>query len=262
EQLTDPGSTVGTVAYMSPEQLRGESIDQRTDLFSIGCVLYEMATGTPAFDGPTTAVVSAAILHTEPRPPRQIRPDLPVRLEDIILKSLEKDRGVRCQTAAELRADLKRLKREVVPEASPDVQAPAGTASSAGPASSQDMSTILSAGAMGGSKGDGSQQPSSDAQTIAALASRHRGGLALAAVFLVLAVAAGLYGLLKRPAQPTAEKTAVTAPANADLKITQLTMTGNARQPAISPDGKYVAYVQRDGNDTSLWIRQTTTASN
>ncbi len=99
--LTGDGVTVGTVAYMSPEQLRGEPLDARTDLFSLGLVLYEMATGRPAFGGATSAIISGAILHEEPVAPRQIRGDLPTRLDDTILKALEKNREDRCQTAAE-----------------------------------------------------------------------------------------------------------------------------------------------------------------
>jgi tetratricopeptide (TPR) repeat protein len=95
--LTEHGSTVGTVAYMSPEQVRGEDVDVRTDLFSLGLVLYEMATGLPAFGGATSAVISAAILHEQPRPPRQIRPELSGRLEDVILKAIEKNRALRYQ---------------------------------------------------------------------------------------------------------------------------------------------------------------------
>jgi tetratricopeptide (TPR) repeat protein len=110
--LTDPGSTVGTMAYMSPEQLRGEDVDARTDLFSLGLVLYEMATGRAAFTGTTTAVITAAILHALPARPREIRRDLPERVDDIILKCIEKDRGLRYQHASELRADLQRVKRD------------------------------------------------------------------------------------------------------------------------------------------------------
>ena len=88
--LTEHGHTVGTVAYMSPEQLRGEDVDVRTDLFSLGLVLYEMATGQPAFGGATSAVISGAILHEQPRRPRQIRPALSARLEEIILKAPRK----------------------------------------------------------------------------------------------------------------------------------------------------------------------------
>ena len=111
--LTDAGVAVGTVAYMSPEQLRGEPLDARTDLFSLGLVLYEMATGRRAFSGATSAVTTAAILHEQPAAPRQLRPDLPPRLEQAILTLLEKDRDVRTQTASELRAELTRMRREL-----------------------------------------------------------------------------------------------------------------------------------------------------
>jgi serine/threonine protein kinase len=111
DQVTRPGSAVGTIAYMSPEQARGEPLDARTDLFSLGTVLYEMATGQAAFTGPTTAVIFDGILNRAPVAPVQLNPELPPKLQEIISNTLEKDRDLRYQSAADLRADLKRAKR-------------------------------------------------------------------------------------------------------------------------------------------------------
>jgi serine/threonine protein kinase/Tol biopolymer transport system component len=248
--LTDAGAAVGTVAYMSPEQVSGEVLDPRTDLFSLGLVLYEMATGRRAFSGTTSAVTSAAILHEDPAAPRQLRPDLPPRLEQAILTLLEKDRDVRTQTASELRAELMRLKRELGGSRT------SGAATPTAPAGADP-----SVGRATPSRAVLPPPSSSDTQLIAGVIRRHRGVAVGVAALLLLLVLGTAYLALRAGSEERPAEGGVGL-SIADLTVEQLTTSGTARSPAISPDGKYVAYVDDEAGGSSLRVRQVATGSN
>jgi eukaryotic-like serine/threonine-protein kinase len=241
EPLTAPGVAIGTVIYMSPEQLRGETLDARSDLFSLGLVLYQMATGQRAFKGSTTAVISAAILNGEPEMPREVRPDLPARFEDILLKVLEKDRDLRYQAAADLRTDLKRLRRSTSPEIVSKPASPATGAAVRSPNPTAVTGTTPTTPPI-------QLRSSSDAQIVAGLVHRHRlATLALGLILITLLV--WVIALWQRN-DPLRGKP---AGAFADVQLQPLTFTGEATRGAISPDGKFAAYARAGAG---LWIRQ------
>jgi eukaryotic-like serine/threonine-protein kinase len=251
EQLTTQGVAIGTVGYMSPEQARGEPLDARTDLFSFGAVLYEMATGRPAFIGDSGAEIIAKILKEDPPSVRNLNPEFPAKLEEIISKCLEKDRDLRYQTAAEIRTDLKRLKR--------DTSSGRGTAVSAVTSAEHGQDARATEHERRFSLPSPGDPPSSDTQIVTALVSRHRGKFIAAGLFIAALMIAGGYAIY-RLARPAARGGSPTSSA-ANMRFTQITTSGTARLAAISPDGRYVAYVQEHEGNESLWLRQTATGS-
>jgi Tol biopolymer transport system component len=259
---TDPGVVLGTVGYMSPEQARGRDVDARTDIWSLGVVLYEMLAGRAPFAGETQTDTLAAIIGKEPPPLARYAEETPEALEWIVTKALTKDREGRYQTAKEILSDLKRLKQQlefaVAAERTGGRNAHAYGARESADASPRttgadaDASPTDGAGAGSTQGSGGAARQTSSAEVILGELKRHRAGLLVAASVLAIALAAGGFGLYKLFGKRGASFET--------MRLTRLSDTAQATDAAVSPKGDFVVFVKDESGRQSLWLRQASAA--
>lgn len=256
---TSPGAVMGTANYMSPEQARGSAVDARTDIWSLGVVIYEMITGRLPFEGPTSSHVIVSILEKDPPPLARFITDAPEALEWIVTKALTKDPDDRYQTAREILTDLRRLKQrldvgaEMERSISPHIT---GTGSlSTGSITQTDAPTVSGLQDQRTVTGDATRTVSS-AEYIARGIGGHKLGFGIVAIILLAMAGGGFFLASKMKSARSSGRPFQ------QMRLNRLTNTGKAGVATISPDGKYVVHVSSDGAQSSLWVRQVAAASN
>lgn len=255
--LTSPGMAVGTISYMSPEQARGEELDGRSDLFSLGTVLYQMVTGKQAFPGSTSAVVFDNILHHPPVAPISLNPSVPAEFERIVNKALEKDKDYRYQVAAEMRSDLKRLQRESDSGRTPAISSGAGSAQRSAASGSGALATESGGGVAVAAPTPSAPMPAakSGSSAFVEAAKGNKLGLGvgiLIAIVIVAAAGFGVYSFVESTRGVPFEH----------FSIENLTNNGHVSLATISADGKYLLDVHDENGLQSLWLRHIETGSN
>jgi serine/threonine protein kinase/Tol biopolymer transport system component len=255
---TNPGVVMGTVQYMSPEQARGLPVDARTDVWSLGIVLYEMIANRPPFEGETQSDTIVSILDREPKPLTLYAPEAPAELERIVTKALAKDKEERYRTAKDMAIDLRRLRRRLEVQVEIELSSlPESIGETA--AVTGDQVVLASAQGKGVTQNGlvGAAAPTSSLEFAVTEIRQHKSGVALASVLLMTTLVGGGYGLYR-----LLSRNKVNQPAPLQtMKITRLTNEGTAREAAISRDGRYVAYVLRDAGKETLRVHQVATNS-
>ena len=249
---TEPGTVMGTANYMSPEQARGREVDARTDIWSLGVVIYELIAGRAPFAGETSTDVIASIVKSDPKPLSTYVPDVPDRLEEIVSKTLEKDREDRYQTVKDLLVDLRRLRKRLDFEFELERTTPPDENASSSTISGQQATLAMRAHSTAERSTIPESRPTTSAEYIVSEIKRHKSVALL--VLLVVAVAGGgiAWAVYRFAGKPEPTKPA------SEMKITRL-ITGIQGRPgnvSISPDGKYVAYSLQSQGQASLWVRQ------
>jgi len=255
---TNPGMIMGTAEYMSPEQARGVAVDARTDIWSLGVMLYEMIAGQRPFSAPTHSDTIVLILEREPAPLASYNLKIPAELQRIVTKALAKNTCDRFQTSKDMAIDLKRLRRRLEVEAEIEVERSTAPSGDSKAAREGFQAGVVSAREQGVPQTDRAAERTSSLEFAVTEIKRHKAGVALAAVLLIAALAGAAFGLFSIYRRWVAAK--ITSH-NGQLQFQRLTSNGNTKLASVSPDGKFIAYVIEKEQQQSLWVKNIASGS-